>query len=348
MPYANPAQYLSPFFEPSINNAIRILPSLQHNALAKQQLARQNQQWIEGAPLRQAQITQAAASAAKAQEEADKLKQVRGIFSKLMGSDGTTVPMGTTPADMLKNPFVRDYLGLPQERETPEEAAVKSRAVYESTAELRSKRELADAVEKQKALSPLQTQEAVNRQRALTPGEINAARQKEQILGPMKTDQAVKQAREMIPVGVEKQAAMLPGEISKAQRTQDSSASQELARMKLQTWAAYLNGLPLNQQQKQLIGVDIDPYVARAAQMVAGDLTMIRLPIEEKVARITQTAELMRAQSGQPGAGQPQAQPQQISLPPAVKTTSQAVQFLMQTHGMSKEQAIQWVRENAS
>lgn len=64
--------------------------------------------------------------------------------------------------------------------------------------------------------------------------------------------------------------------------------------LKLQTWDSYLGGNELSEEQARLIGVDKDPYISIAAQQVANDLKLWKLPLEEKVQKILETADLLR------------------------------------------------------
>jgi len=71
------------------------------------------------------------------------------------------------------------------------------------------------------------------------------------------------------------------------------SPSQQLNKKKVEAWDAYYEG-KATREQKQLIGVDTDAYLMRAAQMVASDLDALTLTAEEKAQKTIEIAETMR------------------------------------------------------
>jgi hypothetical protein len=82
------------------------------------------------------------------------------------------------------------------------------------------------------------------------------------------------------------------------------SATNELNTMKVNAWQAYFNG-KASPEQKRLIKVDSDPYVARAAQMVINDVSNIGLTAEQMAKKTMKLAQTMRDAQGK--TGQPQS-----------------------------------------
>lgn len=285
MPYINPGQYLAPYFEPQSQTALRFMPVIQQ----QQEL--------------QAKLPYMKAQAAHANEQALQLQSARNLYNQMMGGQGETLPAGTEPGKLLtSNPWkeevVRHYLGLGAARETPQEAAAKALAVEQTT-------------------RPIKIQGEVERQKALTPGEVERARltrespeeevRRQQVIlqgtGPIKVQQKVQEQGALIPGKVAEQQALLPGKLREKKEGEALSPTQQIAQQKLEVWQAYLNGSPLSQQQKQIIGVDVDPYIKMAAQQIAGDIKTAFQPLEVKVQLIEKQAQLLRelAQRQQPG-----------------------------------------------
>lgn len=72
-----------------------------------------------------------------------------------------------------------------------------------------------------------------------------------------------------------------------------TSASNQLNEMKVSAWRAYYNK-KATPEQKRLIGVDTDPYIARAAQMVMSDIRAQTKSAKEKAEMTMDLATVIR------------------------------------------------------
>jgi len=119
------------------------------------------------------------------------------------------------------------------------------------------------------------------------------------------------------------------------------SQGDGLKQMKLESWNAFMQG-KATPEQERLIGVDVDPFLRPAAQMLQNDVTMFGKSSEEMATKAQQLAKYLRQQSSQGNKagtetqGQPGGAPtQQGSVTPEQK----AQYFKLRQEGLSKEDA---------
>lgn len=94
----------------------------------------------------------------------------------------------------------------------------------------------------------------------------------------------------------------------------DLSPSQQINQRKLQAWDAYMKGEATPEQQR-MIGVDTDPYLARAAQMVIQDPKNMMKPAKELANETIKLADVLRKSNQQnPQEPEPEEDPYESFL----------------------------------
>jgi len=102
-----------------------------------------------------------------------------------------------------------------------------------------------------------------------------------------------------------------------------------LTDQKLSVWKKYIKDPDsINEQEEELIGVLVDPFISKATSIIMSDLTKMALSAEKKVELILETAKLLESQ----GRDEPEAGPQ---------LTEETIQLYIDEHGMTREQVIE-------
>jgi len=295
MPYINPATLIEDRFKSPLSRVLPIVPSLMANKRAQEQLAFQQEQERSMVPHRQAQTVLAT-------EQAEKAKQARQLYSQIMGGaqtgGGGDLAYGIKPEDVVRHQF-----GLPKQTyRYPTVYGPKGKTKQVPVAEGKG-----FIPEEGESLS------------APTSGQLTAKEWKDaqgnkfsqqfifdpkiQQLTPYGPPELVEPAATKYHYGGEGVYQETPGQAPQLMPglKKQTTPTENIATLKLMSWNKYLQGLPTSQQERQLIGVDIDRYIATAAQLVANDMKMWRLPIQEKVAKIEEIAQTLRAQQNQGG-----------------------------------------------
>jgi len=317
MPYINPANLYAEYFRPVLSSGIGLIPNFMAREQEKKRLAQQQAQFETELPHREAQAGQARALAEKYRVDVEARRKAQQALADLSsgGLPGLTKILegtGMTPEQYFKMTQAGIKFSPLDIQQKPEQAVSWQRGT----------RTFFDAQgnkwEQDYNFNP-KTTERIN---VGTPRKASLT-QEEQL------QQKVKEKK------------VLEGVVT--------SPTQQLQELKLAAWQSYLMGNQITQQQAKLIGIDKDPYISIAAQQVASDLKMWRLPLKDKINKIIETADLIRqAMEGKmripsPTQPLPGKSAPAIELPAEITKTSEAIEWL-QTLGMSRDEAIAWLR----
>lgn len=327
MAYINPAELMGDYFRSPVDKGLSILPSLMANKRQQEEL-RLRQEEAERAKKAYADLMSGGVSGLSSilPEGLTPEKYVSGVQS------GILKPLTPTSRDTTKSQIVGNQMVTFD----PSATNVRTQIIPG----------LQPPAERTKVI-PLRDKDGnlyKSHQKMQLDPQSNSYVWVEEAQEPI---QQIQTPEQKIEFEVKKQNALRPGilQTEKAKKEVASSPNEQIAQMKLAAWTRIYAGQAMP-QDLAITGTDTDPFLQAATKMVMDDIKLFRLPIEEKIQKALEYADILRNASQTAPMGQPTpVMPKQITLPPTIKTTSQAVQYLMQ-NGMTQEQAVQWIRDN--
>ena len=305
--YVNPAQLFQSEFRSPVDKAIGVIPSFLTDKRGRASLKESQRQFDVRTPLAEAQTELNV-------EKTREAKLANDLRVAIFGGSGESFT-GKSPDEMLSDPIARSLMGFPQQsydtvtvygpnKETRRVSAPKGKGYtppegwsLKAPPEQTAGERIEEKVDTQAALAPgkldaylLQLIRGGKIKEALAVAEYQA------LTGPT-IAREVEKKREVGKVEIgqipERQKVSLPGELTKATEIKRVTTPFK-KQAEEQAWQTYLLGGALTPQQATLIGTDKDPFISSATQLVLQDLKAWRLPLDEKVQRIKDTAEALR------------------------------------------------------